>query len=408
MMLTNDFFQDVKRYVFDLYKNALPQKVVYHNQNHTLQVVKAANEIALAENISDKDLEILLLAAWFHDLGFTKELKNHEEISKKIAAEYLSKKGFPKEKISKIQSVIDATIMPQNPSNKLDEIICDADLYHLGTNEFDKKSKLLRLEQEHLTGKKLSDIEWLQENEKFLSEHKYFTNYAFEKLNAQKKMNWVNVTNNLRKTKIKIEEQKLKNKLKKDSIKLKKQKENRPGRGVETMFRVTHRNHLKLSDIADTKANILLSVNAIILSIALSNLFPKLDKPDNYYLIYPTLIFLFITVVTMVFSILSTRPKVTSGKFSKEDIANKKVNLLFFGNFHKMELEDYQKGMIDMMNDNDYLYKSLINDLYYLGKVLDRKYKLLRIAYSIFMYGIIISVIAFIISFGMMKNSGTS
>ena len=142
MMLTNDFFQDVKRYVFDLYKNALPQKVVYHNQNHTLQVVKAANEIALAENISDKDLEILLLAAWFHDLGFTKELKNHEEISKKIAAEYLSKKGFPKEKISKIQSVIDATIMPQNPSNKLDEIICDADLYHLGTNEFDKKSKL--------------------------------------------------------------------------------------------------------------------------------------------------------------------------------------------------------------------------------------------------------------------------
>ena len=408
MMLTNDFFQDVKRYVFDLYKNALPQKVVYHNQNHTLQVVKAANEIALAENISDKDLEILLLAAWFHDLGFTKELKNHEEISKKIAAEYLSKKGFPKEKISKIQSVIDATIMPQNPSNKLDEIICDADLYHLGTNEFDKKSKLLRLEQEHLTGKKLSDIEWLQENEKFLSEHKYFTNYAFEKLNAQKKMNWVNVTNNLRKTKIKLEEQKLKNKLKKDSIKLKKQKENRPGRGVETMFRVTHRNHLKLSDIADTKANILLSVNAIILSIALSNLFPKLDKPDNYYLIYPTLIFLFITVVTMVFSILSTRPKVTSGKFSKEDIANKKVNLLFFGNFHKMELEDYQKGMIDMMNDNDYLYKSLINDLYYLGKVLDRKYKLLRIAYSIFMYGIIISVIAFIISFGMMKNSGIS
>ena len=73
-----------------------------------------------------------------------------------------------------------------------------------------------------------------------------------------------------------------------------------------------------------------------------------------------------------------------------------------------MELEDYQKGMIDMMNDNDYLYKSLINDLYYLGKVLDRKYKLLRIAYSIFMYGIIISVIAFIISFGMMKNSGIS
>lgn len=407
-MLNNDFFKDVKIFVFDLFKNSLPKNIVYHNQNHTLQVVKAVNEIALAENISDEDMETLLLAAWFHDLGFTKELKNHEEISKKIVAEFLSKRGFSKRKINKIQSVINATIMPQNPTNKLDEIICDADLYHLGTNDFDKKSKLLRLEQEQLTGKKISDIEWLQENEQFLSEHRYFTNYAFEKLNAQKLLNWVNVKNNLRKAIIKTKEQKLKNKTKKELVKLKKQKENRPGRGVETMFRVTHRNHLKLSDIADTKANILLSVSAIILSIALSTLFPKLDKPDNYYLIYPTLIFLFITVVTMVFSILSTRPKVTSGKFSKEDITNKKVNLLFFGNFHKMELEDYQKGMIDMMNDNDYLYKSLINDLYYLGKVLDKKYKLLRIAYTIFMYGIIISVIAFVIAFEMMKNSGTS
>ena len=97
------------------------------------------------------------------------------------------------------------------------------------------------------------------------------------------------------------------------------------------MFRVTLKNHIKLSDIADTKANILLSVSAIILSIALSTLFPKLDKPSNYYLIYPTLIFLFITVVTMVFSILSTRPKVTSGKFTKDDVVQKKVNLLFFG-----------------------------------------------------------------------------
>ena len=161
---------------------------------------------------------------------------------------------------------------------------------------------------------------------------------------------------------------------------------------------------MKLSDIADTKANILLSVNAIILSIALSSLFPKLDKPDNYYLIYPTLLFLLITVVTMIFSILSTRPKVTTGKYTKEDIKNKKVNLLFFGNFNKIPPTDFQEGMLVMMDDEDYLYQSLTNDLYYLGKVLDKKYKLLRIAYSIFMYGIIISVIAFIISFEIMKT----
>ena len=169
------------------------------------------------------------------------------------------------------------------------------------------------------------------------------------------------------------------------------------------MFRVTLRNHIKLSDIADTKANILLSVSAIIMSVALSTLFPKLDKSDNAYLIYPTLIFILTAVVTMVISILSTRPKVTSGKFTKEDISNKKVNLLFFGNFHKMQLNDFQNGMMEMMNDRDYLYKSLMKDLYFLGIVLNKKYRLLRIAYTVFMIGIVISVLAFIISFSMLE-----
>ena len=189
---------------------------------------------------------------------------------------------------------------------------------------------------------------------------------------------------------------------KKEEIRRKKNKEDRPERGIETMFRVTLRNHIKLSDIADTKANILLSVSAIIMSIALSTLFPKLDKPSNAYLIYPTLIFIITAVVTMVLSILSTRPKVTSGTFSKEEVADKKVNLLFFGNFHKMPLVDFQKGVSEMMNDRDYLYKSLMKDLYFLGVVLNKKYKMLRIAYTFFMIGIIVTVIAFIISFRMM------
>lgn len=171
------------------------------------------------------------------------------------------------------------------------------------------------------------------------------------------------------------------------------------------MYRVTLKNHLKLSDIADTKANILLSVSAITLSISLSTLFPKLDKADNYYLIYPTLFFLLITVLTMIFSILSTRPKVTSGKFSKDDIKSRKANLLFFGNFYKMPLKEFQEGMTEIMNDRDYLYISLMNDLYYLGIVLERKYRLLRIAYNVFMIGIIISVIAFVIAFEIMKNA---
>lgn len=274
---------------------------------------------------------------------------------------------------------------------------------HFGTENFAKKANLLRAEWEQLCSKKLSDVEWYQENNDFFRNHKYFTNYAYSKLNEQKMLNWIKIQKDLKKAIARNEDLILKAKIKKEERKRKKDKEERPDRGIETMYRVTLRNHIKLSDIADTKANILLSVSAIILSIALSSLFPKLDKPDNAYLIYPTLLFLLITVVTMIFSILSTRPKVTSGQFSKEDVANKKVNLLFFGNFHKMPLSEFQQGMTEVMKDRDYLYKSLMKDLYFLGKVLEKKYRLLRIAYTIFMVGIIVSVIAFVIAFQFMK-----
>jgi hypothetical protein len=100
----------------------------------------------------------------------------------------------------------------------------------------------------------------------------------------------------------------------------------------------------------------------------------------------------------MVFSILASRPNVSSGKFTKEDIRNKKTNLLFFGNFHKMELEDYQWGMSQMIRDKEYLYHTMIMDIYYLGVVLAKKYRYLRISYTIFMVGLIIAVIAFAIA----------
>ncbi|MEM6864351.1 MAG: Pycsar system effector family protein, partial [Bacteroidota bacterium] len=185
---------------------------------------------------------------------------------------------------------------------------------------------------------------------------------------------------------------------KKEALKAKYKSES-PDRSVQTLYRVTLKNHLKLSDIADTKANILLSVNAIIISLVLANLIPKLDNPSNTYLIYPTLIFIVFSVVSMVLSILATRPNVTSGKFTKQDVTEQKVNLLFFGNFHKMSLNDYEWALQELVKDKDYVYSSLTKDLYFLGLVLNKKYKILRLTYNIFMIGMIISVIAFGIAF---------
>jgi len=133
--------------------------------------------------------------------------------------------------------------------------------------------------------------------------------------------------------------------------------------------------------------------------LALSNLIPKLDNPSNSYLIIPTILFITFTVASIILSILATRPNITQGKFTKEDVANKKVNLLFFGNFHQMKLKDFEWGISEMMRDREYLYGSLTKDLYFLGLVLKRKYKILRVTYTVFMIGIILSVLAFAVTF---------
>ena len=177
-------------------------------------------------------------------------------------------------------------------------------------------------------------------------------------------------------------------------------------KGMQTMLRLTSGNHVKLSEMADQKAHILITVNAIIISVILGVLLRKLETDP--YLIIPTLIFLTVAVSTIIISILATRPKITQGTFLDEDILNKKTNLLFFGNFHKVDLPVYEKAMRSMMRDSDYLYSSIIKDIYFLGVAIGKKYRLLRIAYNIFMFGLIISVLAFAIAVFFYSSSTPS
>ena len=182
-----------------------------------------------------------------------------------------------------------------------------------------------------------------------------------------------------------------------ESKKSEKDKKKDAGRGIETMFRTSLRNHMELSAIADNKANIMLSINAIIISIVLSALLPRLYQGPE--LVIPTVILLSVCVLTLIFATISTIPKVTSGTFTKEDIEKKRANLLFFGNFHNMSLEDFEWGIDEMMKDKDFLYGSMARDFFNLGKVLSRKYYYLRICYLVFMFGLVISVAAFIVAF---------
>jgi hypothetical protein len=113
----------------------------------------------------------------------------------------------------------------------------------------------------------------------------------------------------------------------------------------------------------------------------------------------PTIILTITCLISMVYATLSTRPKVTEGKVTKEAIRQRKANLLFFGNFHSMTLEEFQWGVNEMLKDPEFLYSSMSRDLYFLGIVLAKKYRYLSYCYNVFMYGLIISVLAFVVSF---------
>lgn len=394
----SQIIKQVKQFAESILIN-LPSELKYHSVDHTRDVVKATKEIAENSQVSEADSMIVEMAAWFHDLGYSKSVDNHEEASAEIALEFMSTIGIADEDAARVIGCIMATKMPQNPRNILEQILCDADLVHLAKENFCEKSELLQKELQELKGKEISDVDWYQGNIHFINEHSFFTKYAKNRFKEAVATNLQIVNERLDKM---SEQKKDVQALEKEVEKLKKKlskakdKDNTPSRGIETMFRLTSKNHLDLSSMADTKANIMISVNSIILSVVVSLLFRKLEEYPHYTL--PAILLTVVCLSTIVFAILATLPNVSKGTFTEEDIKNKKTNLLFFGNFHKMDLDKYQWGMKEMMHDADYLYTSLIKDIYYLGVVLGKKYKLLRVSYSIFMFGFVISILAFVIA----------
>jgi len=171
---------------------------------------------------------------------------------------------------------------------------------------------------------------------------------------------------------------------------------------IERLLKVTAGNDHRLSDMADNKAQILITVNSIILSAIISLVLGRLK--DTRYLIVPSFILLATSLVTLVLAILATRPSLPKGKFTQRDVADKKVNLLFFGNFYKMKIKDYTSGMTQTLSDQEYLYQSLLKDEYQQGIVLGRKYRLLRAAYNVFMMGLIIVILWLLQSFFHSSN----
>lgn len=173
-------------------------------------------------------------------------------------------------------------------------------------------------------------------------------------------------------------------------------------RGVSDMFRTSYRTHIELSAIADNKSNIMISINGIIISIILASISPKIDS--NPWLLVPTSILLISCMIALVYSVLAARPRVSKEEVTLEDVRANRSNILFFGNFFKLSREDYVTGMEELMVDSERLYDTMARDLHGLGSVLSEKYRLIRIAYNVFMIGLVLSVSSYIIVYFLISE----
>lgn len=178
-------YKEVSDFIIRKLETALPAYITYHTADHTKKVLEAVEKLAAMEGISGNDLILLKTAALFHDTGFLQHHHEHEELSCKIARKYLPEYSYTPEQTEQICRMIMATKLPQKPIDKLEQILCDADLFYLGTEFYEEAAGKL-FEEFKKTNQFLSETEWLIRQNDFLYNHQYFTESAKGLLNEQK------------------------------------------------------------------------------------------------------------------------------------------------------------------------------------------------------------------------------
>jgi predicted metal-dependent HD superfamily phosphohydrolase len=376
--MNDELLSAAKEKVTKIFKEEVKPIYTYHNLTHTLKVVSAATTLANHAQITEDEKEMLLLAAYFHDTGFVQGQENHELRSAKMADEWLESQNYPIEKREIISGVINSTRREAMPESELGKLLKDADLSGLSSRYYAIESENLREEWENLSGEEIDDLDWLRTNLEFHKEHQYLSIAGIALYNSGKRAN-----QKILKKKIKD----VKNEIKTISN----------SRSAQTQFKTALRNHIDLSAIADNKANIMLSVNALIITVAMPVIAGQVA--GNTKLLLPAIILLTVCVSSMIYATLATRPIKMKGVVRPDEIKAGKSNLFFFGNFYMMNYKDYEAGIRQVLSDEEYLDASITRDLFFLGKSIGNKFANLRKCYNIFMYGMVIAVIAFVIAF---------
>ena len=366
-------------FVTELYRSTHNKEVVYYTLPNTLTFHSEAMEIAEQEELKNT-LHLEIATLFFHTQFWNKK---NPEVSRNTHLHEFIETHKAKLDEQNIITLMDSIHNNSEGKTLEESILYDAHYSYLGKKNFTRNLYLKAKDEENQP----SVIELHQKKIRFMIDHNYRTSYAIREFAERKSKNIY---------KLQTITDKWISKKNKD-----KRKDRKLGRGIDTMYKSIYRNHINLSAIADGKANLIISVNTIILSVIITLAGTGYTFFETGFFKYarftvPIIILLICSLTAVIFAILSARPNVTKKRVNRERLLAKKSSILFFGNFATVELQDFVREMGVFRQEQTRLYDSMSVDIYQLGIVLHRKYRLVQISYNVFMIGLAVSVLSFL------------
>ena len=374
-----------REYVHARFDADLAPHYLFHNYAYAEEIADKVPKLAKKSGLSEEQVEAITIAAWFFPLGYVKGEKNAAETSAELLREWAKGENYDLKGAD--EWIVEADGADADSSLPA-RVLHDAAWSWLGRKRYERRASMLQLERDALDGKEGDPVKFGEKMQAFLTNFQYLTPAGKNGYDDRRRRNVSDQQSN----NYKIEQKEVKARTGKNF-----------GRGIDTMYRTAFRNHINLSRIADGKANMMISINSIILSVLLAfggasiSGYEDIVYENPEFLVAPICLLLS-SLTAVIFAVFSARPSVTEYRIKKQKlIKSKEASLLYFGNFLKLEKADFIKYMATMKLDQNSLYDDLSRDLYDLGAVLHKKYLLLTISYNVFVGGLALSVLSFLV-----------
>lgn len=385
--------EQARAFVLHLFGQRQDGRLLVHNYTFADAAAAQVEAIAGGEGAGPEVTERAMLAAWLYPTGYLYDYHEPARFSTEIARQFFSQYDYPEAQREGILSCIQAVAAGSVAAKEEERLLSDAIQVATYLQNPEGGLPMLRLEREFLLNRQYSKAEWariLQDELLRVHLHTHYAQAHFQPALAQ-------AIHNCRKVMDKQQEQ-LSAGEEGELGRYGDMEPGRPVRGIQTFFRTNYRNHINLSAIADNKANIMISVNAILISVLITFLSYRNIGENTPQILLPVVIFLVTGLASLIFAVLSARPKVTMLNRPGSPPEEVRRNVIFFGNFATLGLGQFEEAMDELFNDNELLYGNMVRDLYHLGKVLEKKYRYLSISYNVFMVGFIATVGTFLIA----------